>query len=79
MYFDEKGYLIICINVYEHNEQYYPRYINDEITYAYTIDNNGNWINKIHYRNEIPFAITKREIEYYNNNYKQVNEGELVC
>jgi hypothetical protein len=52
---------------------------NDKITFDYVTDENVNWIKRIHYRNDVPIAVTIREIEYYNNNYKQVNEGELVC
>jgi len=38
---------------------------NEILTYTYEKDDIGNWIKKTHFRNDIPFAITIREIEYH--------------
>lgn len=37
----------------------------DECSYIYEKDKNDNWIKRVHFRNEIPFVITIREIEYF--------------
>lgn len=37
----------------------------DTITHSYIIDDYGNWIKRISYRNEIAFKVKKREITYY--------------
>lgn len=40
--------------------------MDSKYTYTYNYDQKGNWIEKIEYKNDIPKAITVREIEYYH-------------
>ncbi len=48
----------------------------DKITFDYETDENKNWIKRIHYRNDVPIAVTVREIEYFTETTK---EQKLVC
>ncbi len=37
----------------------------NEYTYEYTLDNQGNWIKAIEYKNGVPFRMKERTISYY--------------
>lgn len=61
--------------VYEYNESGHisreTKYHSDgsiegEIkTFEYQLDNQGNWIHKVQFNNNLPYLITEREIQYY--------------
>lgn len=47
------------------SKAYHSQEIVDEIYYKYRYDFNGNWIERVSYRNEIPFEVMTREITYF--------------